>query len=146
MHVILNLLFFDMVYSIVVPPVSVRDLQEEASGEEREPNRGLFFSGSGGPVPIQRLDFSADPTRLYSLQESESAVNLVTHPDYGVVLPVGGEYTCLAVNQFGNVTQDINVNIRGECFFVKRSRQQVFVVRCVIVLGQARVCVIAVNI
>ena len=106
-----------MVYSIVVPPVSVRDLQEEASGEEREPNRGLFFSGSGGPVPIQRLDFSADPTRLYSSQESESAVGLVTHPDYGVVLPVGGEYTCLAVNQFGNFTQDINVNIRGEFVF-----------------------------
>jgi len=115
MHVTLNLLFFDVVYSIVVSPVSVRDLQEKASGEEREPN-SLFFSGSGGPVPIQRLDFSADPTRLYSSQESESAVSLVTHPDYGVVLPVGGEYTCLAVNQFGNFTQDINVNIRGEFF------------------------------
>lgn len=97
-----------MVYSTEVSPVF--DQQEVASGGQSEAAEAIFPIESGDGLSL----FIADPTNLYQVRESEDVVYLVTHPQYGAVQQVGGKYTCLAVNEYGNFTEDISVNITGE--------------------------------
>ena len=73
-------------------------------------SEGIFPSESGDGLS----HFIADPAHLYHVRESENVAYLVTHPLYGAVQQVGGEYTCLAVNDYGNFTEDISLHVTGE--------------------------------
>lgn len=73
-------------------------------------------SGSGsGSSKVNRF-FSVprgDPSRLYVEREDPNLTYLMTHPQFGATRAIAGTYTCLAVGENSNTSQDITVQLSG---------------------------------
>lgn len=102
--------------------VVVESLSESESGMEPGQNTGSGELGAtSGSTDIdttsEHLPPLGDPTVLYMKTDSNSSLaNLTTHPNFGALVEVEGEYTCIAANQHGNFTKTISVDVIGkEC-------------------------------
>lgn len=73
-------------------------------------------SGSGsGSSKVNRF-FSVprgDPSRLYVEREDPNLTYLMTHPQFGATRAIAGTYTCLAVGENSNTSQDITLQLSG---------------------------------